>query len=140
MQSNEIGSLHAHHPYNCFFNLLYLETSFFSFVREKLYSGNHSDIAQSLNDLTVSYDRFEYYKKAFEYYKIAFEYHNKAFEYYNKSLEMLEKINSGNHPQLCKSYDFLDFRQNFHIIYKDTHIKCINQINILRSYNGCKFY
>ena len=42
-------------------------------MREKLYSGNHPDIAQSLNSLAVSCERLGDNNKAFEFYKRALE-------------------------------------------------------------------
>ena len=52
-------------------------------MRQELYSGNHPDIAQSLNDLAVTYSKLGDNKK--------------ALEYTTKALQMRQELFPGNH-------------------------------------------
>ena len=71
-------------------------------MREKLYSGNHSEIAQSLSDLAISYGWLGD--------------DNKAFEYIKKALERRGKLYSGN-INICVAY-FLNFFRGIFTIYR----------------------
>ncbi len=62
-------------------------------MRERLYSGDHSEIAESLNSLAVSYCRLGY--------------ENKALEYDKKSLEMRERLYTGDHSHIAQSLNSL---------------------------------
>jgi hypothetical protein len=60
---------------------------------ERLYTGDHPDIAQSLNSLGVSYFRLGDVSKALEYNK--------------KSFEMRKRLYSGDHPGIAESLNIL---------------------------------
>jgi len=58
-------------------------------MRKKLYDSDHPDLAQSLNNLAVSYTRLGDY--------------NKALEYELKTYEMRKKLYDIDHPDLAQS-------------------------------------
>ena len=60
-------------------------------MREKLYSGNHPDIAESLNSLAISYSRLGDERM--------------AYEYFNKALKMRAFLFASGHPDLEESIE-----------------------------------
>ena len=100
-------------------------------MRQRLYNGDHPDVAQSLNSMAVSYTRVGDDHKAAEFYLKALEMRqrlyngdhpdvaeslnsmavsytrlgddHKAAEFYLKALEMRQRLYSGDHPDVAQS-------------------------------------
>jgi tetratricopeptide (TPR) repeat protein len=104
-------------------------------IREKIYTTQHSDVAECYNDIGVVHKNMGKYSKAFSYYEKALEIrqktlplnhpdlatsysnigtvydkmgdYSKAFSYYEKALEIYQKTLPPNHPSLADAYGSL---------------------------------
>ena len=102
-------------------------------LREKVLGKNHSDTAESYNDIGTTYDYLGDYTKALEYHFKALDiqekvlgkehpdtatsYNNigavyddqgdytKALEYYNKAVDIVKKVLGEEHPNTASSYN-----------------------------------
>jgi tetratricopeptide (TPR) repeat protein len=100
-------------------------------ILQDLYSGDHPEIAASLDIMGVSYSKLGFYKTSFKYKKKALEkrrnlysgdhpdiaaslesmavsysklgYGKTSFEYKKKGLEMRQNLYSGDHPDIAES-------------------------------------
>ena len=102
-------------------------------LREKVLGKNHSDTAESYNDIGTTYDKLGHYTKALDYHFKALDiyekvlglehpdtatsYNNiglvynsqgdypKALEYYFKALDIVKKVLGEEHPNTASSYN-----------------------------------
>ena len=100
-------------------------------ICEKFYKSDHPDLAHSLNNLGLSYDKLdentkslEYFSRALEMRQRLYDYDNadlaqslnnvgasyskmsekeKALEYFNKALEMRQRLHDHDHPDIAQS-------------------------------------